>query len=153
MTGQPKPREKRQKASLRLEQYKNPRALSFEQVAQMTERLRSFERTPFDFSLTSDPDAISLMGWVAKALIDSGWQWNGLAAPLVFDQPGQPARPIQASLSLQIRVDERKIQVWEKPALELRDALKAAGIEATAEAAKADGTGDNAIHIRIGASR
>ncbi|MEA2979686.1 MAG: hypothetical protein QOF09_1509 [Alphaproteobacteria bacterium] len=135
------------------ERYRNPRTLSLEQVSRITERLKRFESTPFDFSLTSDAEAISLMSWIAKALTDSGWQWKGFPAPIAFKETEASDSGAHRSSGLQIQVDERKIQEWEKPALELRDVLNAAGIEATAEAIKADGVGDNAIHIRVSRAR
>jgi chromosome segregation ATPase len=140
-------------ASLEVEKYKSPRTLSSQQLARMTERLKRFEKTPFDFSLTPDSEAISLMGEIAKVLTDSGWEWRGLPVLLVSKRTGELYPRMGASSGVQIQVDERKKQEWEKPALELRDALKGAGIEATAEAIKAGGVSDNAIHIRIGRAR
>jgi hypothetical protein len=139
-------------ASLETEKNKNPRTLSPQQLARMTERLRRFEKTPFDFSLVPESEAISLMDEIARALTHAGWEWNGLPLLLVSKHPGEPPRT-DTSSGVQIQIDERRKQEWEKPALELRDALKSAGLEATAEAIKAYGAGDNAIHIRIGRAR
>lgn len=137
-------------ASLEVEKDKNPRIFSSQQLSRITDRLKSFERTPFDFSLTPDLEAISLMNGIASALTDSGWEWKSLPVLLVNKQTGGPYAGINTVSGVQIQVDERKKHEWEKPALELRDILKATGIDATAEATKAGEVGDDAIHIRIG---
>ena len=136
-----------------IEKYGRPRTLSSQQLARITDRLRRFEKTPFDFSLTPDPEAIELMGEIARTLTESGWDWKGLPVLLVDKLTAEPPLRVETTSGVQIQVDERRKQEWEKPALELRDILKAAGIEATAEAVKSGGEGDNAIHIRIGRAR
>jgi hypothetical protein len=129
-----------------LERHKTPRTLSREQQSQLTERLRRFEKTPFEFSVTPASEAIALMGQLALALTESGWEWN-LSSPLMFNKAGQSNDEVDL---VQIQVDERKKQQWERPAIELREALKAAGIEVTAEVVKAATKEPSAIHIRIG---
>jgi hypothetical protein len=135
------------------ENHKNPRTLSPQHLARMIERLGRFERMPFDLSLAPDSEAIALMGEIAKALTDSGWEWKGLPVLLVSKHSGEQGLTPNLPSGLQIQISERKIREWERPALELRDALTAAGVEATAEAIKTDSAGDNAIHIRINRAR
>jgi hypothetical protein len=135
-------------ARLALEKYKAPRILSPEQQSQLTERLRQFERTPFEFSVTPDPEAIALMGQLAMALTESGWEWN-VTSPLVFRNANRSDAEVHAVFGVQIQVDERKKQQWERPAIELRETLHAAGIEVTAEVVKAGSNDPSAIHIRI----
>ena len=85
------------------------------------------------------------MGQLAMALTESGWDWN-VSSPLVFNKADGEV----VVFGVQIQVDERKKQQWERPAIELREALKAAGIEVTAEVVKAEDHEPSAIHIRIG---
>jgi hypothetical protein len=132
-----------------LERYKTPRTLSREQQLQLTERLRPFEKTPFEFSVTPASEAIALMGQLALALTESGWEWN-VSSPLMFNKAGPSDSEADIAYGVQIQVDERRKQQWERPAIELREALKAAGIEVTAEVVKAVTDEPNAIHIRIG---
>jgi hypothetical protein len=132
-------------ASRELERYKTSRTLSQEQQSQLTERLRRFEKTPFEFSVAPGSEAIALMGQLAMALTESGWDWN-VSSPLVFNKADGEV----VVFGVQIQVDERKKQQWERPAIELREALKAAGIEVTAEVVKAVTDEPSAIHIRIG---
>ena len=49
-------------ASRELERYKTSRTLSQEQQSQLTERLRRFEKTPFEFSVAPGSEAIALHG-------------------------------------------------------------------------------------------
>jgi hypothetical protein len=129
--------------------YRTPRTLSPEQQSQLTERLRPFEKTPFEFSVTPASEAIALIGQLARALTQYGWEWN-VSSPLMFDTAGSSDREIGVAYGVQIQVDERKKQQWERPAIELREALTAAGIEVTAEVVKAADHEPSAIHIRIG---
>jgi hypothetical protein len=132
-----------------LERHKAPRALSREQQSQLTERLRRFEKTPFEFSVAPASEAIALMGQLALALTESGWEWN-VSSPLVFNKAGPSDGEVDVASGVQIQVDERKKQQWERPAIELREALKAAGIEVTAEVVRAADNEPSAIHIQIG---
>jgi hypothetical protein len=128
-----------------LERHKTPRTLSREQQSQLAERLRRFDKTPFEFSVARASEAIALMGQLAMVLTESGWEWN-VSSPLAFSNADGEG----VVSGVQIQVDERKKQQWERPAIELREALKAAGIEVTAEVVKAATDEPSAIHIRIG---
>jgi hypothetical protein len=66
-------------------------------LARITDRLRRFEKTPFHFSLTPDPEAIALMGGIARALTESGWDWKGLPALLVDKLTAEPSLRVETT--------------------------------------------------------
>jgi hypothetical protein len=52
--------------------------------------LKPFEKTPFDFSLTPDPEPVSLMNQLSDVLTKAGWEWKAAAGTIVFQQTGKP---------------------------------------------------------------
>jgi uncharacterized coiled-coil protein SlyX len=135
-------------ARAELDRYTRARLLTVEQQRDTAERLRSYRGMPFGFVVASAPDAFTLMGQIGKALSEAGWAWTSAPAPLAFETAkADPAAP--SALTVQILVDERRAQEWGAAAVHLRDALRAAGLSATAEAARAGSEPATAIRIRI----
>jgi septal ring factor EnvC (AmiA/AmiB activator) len=144
-------RAERHAAELRteLERHTRARLLTAEQQRDTAERLRAFRGVPFSFAVAVEPDAFSLMGQIGKALSDAGWEWMSAPAPLVFETAATANPAASSGLAVQILVDERRAQEWGGAAVHLRDALRSAGLAATAEAARAGAEPATAIRIRI----
>ncbi len=61
------------KAELELQKLKAPRSLSPPQQARIVEKLRQFSGQPYTLSVSSDPEAISLLKIIDTILVSSGW--------------------------------------------------------------------------------
>ena len=133
-----------------------PRVLSPEQIANMKEKLKEYQDTPFDFAVTDDLDAKRLLMQVGTMLLDSGWLWGSPPTlsgfTLGFDNGHQAAELSFDGLSIDIAESQRS--KLEKPALALLNGLLGAGIKAGANSTPDDKINvafdKKSLHIIIG---
>lgn len=137
-------------ANLALAKLTTPRSISPEQEEKITETLKEFAGTPFDFAITPNPEPVSLMNRLAAILTGAGWDWKSVSEVIVFMQQGKPNVGMATLTGLKVQIDHSKLQEWEKPVVALTDALKAVGLDAEAEQLINGIVNPNAIHIRIG---
>jgi hypothetical protein len=137
-------------ANLALAKLTTPRSLTLEQQNHLTELLKPFEKTPFDFFLTPDPEPVDLMNQLAKVLTDAGWEWKNAAGMIVFQQTGKPNAGMMTGAGLVIQIDNSRVADWEKAVVALANGLVSAGIDVKAEHLLEGIVDANAIHIRVG---
>jgi hypothetical protein len=143
--------QKAQEAALELARLKTPRTISPEQRAQIVEAIRPFAGTPFDLSLSPNPEPLALMGQVEDVLMEAGWDWRPVRQLIAFNRPGKPAVAMHTGEGIQVLIASSKKAEWEPAVVALANALVVIGIERVVAHEADDGSADaEAIHIRIG---
>jgi hypothetical protein len=143
--------QKAQEAALELERLKTPRTISPEQGTQIVEAIRPFTGTPFDFSLSPDPEPLALMNQLADFLTEAGWDWRPVRQLITFNRPGKPNVAMHTGEGVHVLVASSRKAEWEPAILALANALITIGLERVVAHEADDGSADDeAIHIRIG---
>lgn len=138
-------------AQLALEKIKQQRRLTPDQLTDLTEKAKSFTDVSFDLSLQYDPEQSDLATQIATSLEAGGWRWiNSTRGNVLYRVSGHSVG-ITGNIGLEIVIAESRVPAWQGAIIMLQDALRGAGIEATAAYAP-DETKmlPNAIHIMIG---
>jgi hypothetical protein len=138
-------------AKLELARLTTPRTISPEQKEQIVNAIRPFSATPFDIFLQAEPEPLALMEQISEALVEAGWEWQGVPQIVALVRPGKPKVGLMTSTGIQVQIDSSKIADWERPILALANALATAGLEGVAAQQVDDGSVDaTAVHVRIG---
>jgi hypothetical protein len=136
-------------AKLELARLTTPRKFTLGQEHQLSDSLKRFAKTPFDFSVQTEPEPVALMAQLGEVLKTADWEWQPVGGPIVFQKPGMPNVGIVSLVGIEIQISESKRSDWEAAVIALRDGLNAAGIAANAMAIN-EGAPEGAIHIQIG---
>lgn len=148
------------KARLELVKFKSPRSLNSEQIVSISEKLRKFSGTKFDFGIgpAGDPEPEFLFVKIEEALAKAGWieiAWkssdpNGF----VVTRPGKVNGGAASVTNVIVEYPARE-KMLEDAAVGLSDALNSEGVDTKAKAA--DGLGSartninpSTIHLMIG---
>lgn len=114
--------------------------------------LRSFEGTPYVFSVQGSGEAVALMEQIGVVLTDAGWVRRPFTSPgnPIFTSPGKAPAGLVSFVGLSIYVDN-KITRLHPATVALRAALTSAHLQADARRI-VDNTEDikDAIHIYVG---
>ena len=132
----------------------SPRTIGPGSQQRVADTLKEFRGTPFDFSVNLDPEAVSLMEDIGKALDAAGWKRQPVANGSGYVQPGKPAAGIAVFSGLEVQIADSRRSDWgaaDKPAAVLLRALRNEGLTAFAKQVPDDQESASAIHIKIGA--
>jgi hypothetical protein len=144
--------QKVQEAMLALARLTTPRTLTPERRERMTEVLKSFAGTPFDFAVQPEPEPVALMDQIADALVAAGWIWQpsgGSGMALV--RHGKPQASMTTATGLSIAIDDTRCSDWDKAVLALQAQLVESNIDAAAASLTTKGVVTaTAVHIKIG---
>lgn len=122
-----------------------------ENPAALTEKLKPFSGTPYDFSLEVEPEPLALMDKLAAVLDAAGWQRQGCEGQgVIFNEPGRPPACLIGLSGIAIHIDNSRTADWEPAVLALLNGLKAEGIEADALRITDNSETPKAVHIKIG---
>ena len=131
-----------------------PRRLDIAAQHRLTDVLKKFPETPFDFSVELDPESVSLMETIAHALIAAGWKRQPIASGFGYITPGEPAAGIVAFAGVEIQITDSRQAQWGQDgqaATVLWHTLQREGLTATAKHVPDNQETPTAIHIKIGA--
>jgi len=139
------------KANLELARLKAPRALSPEQQARVSLKVKDFSGTPFDLASTMDSEATNLCSAIEDALVSAGW--TEIDPPnsggLMVRRGGKKPIGTTFAIGLAVEIHQSRAGDLLKPTEALVAALKAEGLEVTG-LATITGTAPNAVHIHVG---
>jgi hypothetical protein len=136
-----------------------PRTITDAQVSQIGMSLKQFAKTPFDISVTNDPESIDFAVRIALAMKAGDWDWKPWDSGGVITLQLLEDSPAVGTLTLKgffINILTSDIKSLEKPGLALVEALNANGVKITVltevpdAAAAKKGAKSGLIHIVIG---
>jgi hypothetical protein len=130
-----------------------PRTLDSAAQTRLSESLKKFKGTPFDFLVQLDPESVALMESIADALTSAGWVRQPFGG-FGFRNPGKPAAGITAFAGLEIQIVDSKQSEWGQEgqaATALWHSLQKERITVTAKHVPDDQETASAIHIKVGA--
>jgi len=139
-----------------LAKIKDPRTLSTEQQARISEQLKPFAGTEFDVALTIDPETQGLLLPIEQTLKAAGWReidWKSGApiAEMSFTRKDMPNVGVVVVSGVIVQMHPEQLQTIGRAAQTLAAGLVSEGIEARAEpGVGVPNINAKAIHILIG---
>jgi hypothetical protein len=131
-----------------------PRTLDVEAQKRLSENLKRFAGTPFDFLVQLDPESVALMESLADALTAAGWIRKPVAGGFGFRSPGKPVAGVTAFAGLEIQITDSKQSQWgldQQAATVLWHSLQRERLTVSAKHFADDQETPDAIHIKVGA--
>lgn len=143
--------ERAAEANLELARLKTPRTLSPEQQKVIIDAVKDFPKTPFDFFVSSDDEAVRLTETLENCLMSAGWDRVDLDPSISVHMDrggGKKAFALWVGTGVAVEFSQSRMDLA-KAASALVEVLKKEGLGAEGFAA-AKGVTPNAIHIKIG---
>lgn len=138
-------------ASLALEMFRAPRALSPEQQSRISNELKQFAGTTFDIASGNNKEQLKLVDKIEEAIIAAGWVANDWPAGIVISRVGKRNVGMAAETGVSVQVEMAHKDALLPIAKLLAEALTVEGIAARAEfVAIAQTNNPSAIHIVVG---
>jgi hypothetical protein len=119
----------------------------------LSETLKRFAGTPFDFMVQLDPESVALMESLADALTAAGWMRKPVAG-FGFITPGKPVAGITAFSGLEIQITDSRQSQWgldQQAATVLWHSLQGERLTVSAKHVPDDQETPDTIHIKVGA--
>ena len=130
-----------------------PRSLSPAQQGDISNAVKAFPGTPFDFGVSGSQEGIDVMVQIASALTSAGWVWVDTPMTPRLDAVDGHFVSLVANRGIRVQIAEEKAGDWENAAVALLGALRGAGLLASAGIVRAGKEQTNAVHIHIGDKR
>lgn len=132
----------------------SPRTIGPGPQRRIAAALKTFQGTPFDFSVGLDPESVTLMEEIGQALDNAGWKRQAVATGFGYIPPGKPAAGLVVMKGVEVQTTESRQADWAapgKPATVLLQALRNEGLTAFLKQVPDTQESADAIHIKIGA--
>jgi hypothetical protein len=150
--------QKAKEAQLELARLINPRMISEEQQAQITEKAANFGGTKFDLAMVpNDIEAGELLQKIEAALIAGGWVEESWAPSnqlevMIFDRSGMklPNVGMLAATGVLFLIDDGQDRNLIQAATAVADGLRSAGIAARTGEMRLRGVSQHVVHVIVG---